>query len=122
MTRHKFEFTPEILAEIEEMAGLGLLQKDIALCLGICPQHLSTSKGLNQELDEAIKRGNAKGLHIATGALRECIADKEIAAIIYYLKVKHGWREPDQDNDFHKYLNNQMAEMKAEIIKCQKTT
>jgi predicted transcriptional regulator len=116
----KFELTPKILKEIEDMASLGMLQKDIALCLGITPQFLSEKKGNCHELDEAIKRGNANGLLVASSALRTCIAEKEIAAIIYYLKVKHGWREKEENNDLQ-IVNAKLDELKADLLQCKQT-
>lgn len=114
-----FNITQEIIEEAEEMASLGMLEKDIALCLGIRPETLTRKKAICDQLNQAIKRGNAKGLHNATKALRSCIADKEIAAIIYYLKVKHGWREKEENNDLQ-MVNEKLDALKADLLQCKK--
>lgn len=116
----KCEITEEVLKEVEEMASLGMLEKDIALCLGINATTFSGKKAESTQLSEAIKRGNAKGIRLATNALRQCIADKEIAAIIYYLKVKGEWREPEKIDNSIELVRKDIADLKQELNACKK--
>lgn len=116
----KFEITPKLLEEIEDMASCGMFEKDIALCLGITAKCLTENKSLKSELSEAIKRGNAKGLRRTTNKLRECVEDREIAAIIYYLKCKGQWREPEKEDNSSEALRKEMSELKEELKQCRK--
>ena len=86
MGRPRFEVTPEILHEVEEMAGRGLTVNQIATCLGISPATIYNRQAENLEFLETIKKGKAVGLSKVTNALFEnATVNKDNVAIIYYL-------------------------------------
>ena len=86
MGRPRFEVTPEILHEVEEMAGRGLTVNQIATCLGISPATIYNRQAENLEFLETIKKGKAVGLSKVTNALFEnATVNKDNVAIFYYL-------------------------------------
>ena len=64
----------------------GLSQQDIAYCIGIHPTTLSEKKYENEQLQEALKRGKAKGLAQITNALFEQALSGSVGAACFYLK------------------------------------
>ena len=84
--------TPEILAEAERLAGLGLMDKDIALCLKISPSTFYAKLNEYPELSEALKRGQAEGIKMYSEQLYEH-SKRNLGATIFYLKCKAGWKE-----------------------------
>ena len=86
MGRPKFEITPEVLEEVEEMAGRGLTVSQIASCLGISPSTFYLKQAEFSEFSDTIKKGQAIGLSKVTNKLFENAAVKgDNVAIIYYL-------------------------------------
>ena len=63
-----------------------LKQQDIAYCIGIHPTTLSEKKYENEQLQEALKRGKAKGLAQITNALFEQALSGSVGAACFYLK------------------------------------
>lgn len=92
-----WECTPEILAKIEEQAKLGVTEANIARNVGLHPSTFSEKKKNHPEIEEAIKKGGAKGEQLATGALWNMMTDPKskghVTAVIFYLKTKHGWND-----------------------------
>jgi len=98
MGRPRFEVTPEVLQEVEEMAGRGLTVNQIATCLGISPATIYNRQAENLEFLETIKKGKAVGLSKVTNKLFENAAVKgDNVAIIYYLNNR------DKDNWSNKH-------------------
>ena len=92
--RPRFEVTPEVLKEVEEMAGRGLTISQIASCLGISPSTFYHKQAEFSEFSETIKKGQAIGLSKVTNKLFENAAVKgDNVAIIYYLnnRDKENW-------------------------------
>ena len=84
--RPKFEITPEVLEEVEEMAGRGLTVNQIAICLGVSPATIYNKQAQYLEFLETIKKGKAIGLSKVTNALFEnATVERDNVAIIYYL-------------------------------------
>ena len=99
MGRPRFEVTPEILHEVEEMAGRGLTVNQIATCLGISPATIYNRQAENLEFLETIKKGKAVGLSKVTNALFEnATVEKDNVAIIYYLnnRDKENWSNKNE--------------------------
>ena len=97
--RPRFEITPEILQEVEEMAGRGLTVSQIASCLGISPATIYNKQAQYLEFLEAIKKGKAVGLSKVTNALFEnATVEKDNVAIIYYLnnRDKENWSNKNE--------------------------
>jgi len=88
-----WEPTEEELKKIESLAARGMEQQDIALCLGIRPETLSRKKDVIEQLDQAIKRGKAKGIARVTNALLKNVDIGNVTAQIFYLKTQAGWKE-----------------------------
>ena len=82
-----FIFDSEVLEKIEVLASRGLAQQDIAYCIGIHPTTLSEKKSENEQLQEALKRGKAKGLAQITNALFEQALAGSTGAACFYLKT-----------------------------------
>ena len=92
--RPRFEVTPEVLKEVEEMAGRGLTISQIASCLGISPSTFYLKQAEFSEFSETIKKGQAIGLQKVTNALFEnATVARDNVAIIYYLnnRDKENW-------------------------------
>lgn len=90
LTKPKIEFDIGI---VEALAATGLTMQQIADSLGISERTLYNSKKENADFAEAIKRGRAKGVAVATNALMKKIKDGNIAAMIFFLKTQAGWKE-----------------------------
>jgi len=98
MGRPKFEITPEVLEEVEEMAGRGLTVNQIAICLGVSPATIYNKQAQYLEFLETIKKGKAIGLSKVTNALFEnATVERDNVAIIYYLNNR------DKDNWSNKH-------------------
>jgi len=96
--RPKFEVTPKVLQEVEEMAGRGLTVSQIASCLGISPSTFYLKQATLSEFSDTIKKGQAIGLSKVTNKLFENAAVKgDNVAIIYYLNNR------DKDNWSNKH-------------------
>ena len=80
------ELNSEVLEKIEVLASRGLSQQDIAYCIGIHPTTLSEKKYENKQLQEALKRGKARGLAQITNALFEQALAGSTGAACFYLK------------------------------------
>ena len=74
--RPRFEVTPEVLKEVEEMAGRGLTISQIASCLGVSPSTFYLKQAEFSEFSETIKKGKAIGLQKVTNALFENATDR----------------------------------------------
>mgnify|MGYP003650024379 CR=1 FL=1 len=97
--RPRFEITPEILQEVEEMAGRGLTVSQIAICLGVSPATIYNKQAQYLEFLETIKKGKAVGLSKVTNALFEnATVEKDNVAIIYYLnnRDKENWSNKNE--------------------------
>ena len=81
-----FNFDVKVLEKIEILALRGLAQQDIAYYIGIHPTTLSEKKYENEQLQEALKRGKAKGLAQITNALFEQALAGSTGAACFYLK------------------------------------
>jgi nitrogen regulatory protein PII-like uncharacterized protein len=78
--------TPEMIDEAEKLAMLGMTVEWIADYWGVSHQAMYKWREKNEDLLQAIKKGKAAGVQFATGALVQAMKDKNITAIIFYLK------------------------------------
>jgi len=92
----KFEFTKEILKDIEDMAARGLYEKDIAYNIGLDPTTLSRKKRTEAQLDQAIKKGAASGAKIISNIIFEKAQSGNLIAAMFFAKCRMGWREVEQ--------------------------
>lgn len=91
MGRPQIEIDPE---KVRSLAATGLSQQQIADSLGISEKTLrNRKKGINSVFAEAIKKGKAQGLAVATSKLFEAVKRGEPWAICFMLKCQGGWNE-----------------------------
>lgn len=97
--RPKFVIDEKVIAEVEKLAGQGLTEKEIALCIGCSQETLIKKKRQYSEFSEAIKRGKAKSHAKIANALFENALAGNTAALIFYLKTRHKeqWNEKPQE-------------------------
>lgn len=87
MTR-RFEPTEEHRRTAKAMAGFGVPQEDIATFLGIDAKTLR--KHFRVELDRGTIEANVK---VAQTLFNMATVDKNVAAAIFWMKARAGWRE-----------------------------
>ena len=104
--------TQEELDKAEELAGLGMDEQNIALCLNLHPHTLSHKKAEFSLLSQAIKRGQAKGIADVTAALKANINLGNVTAQIFYLKAKAKWYDDSALRDIDDRLKNMEANQK----------
>lgn len=81
------------LEKVEKLASRGLTQEQIAWSFGYAPSTLSMQKKKSIELDEAIKRGRAKGIAVMANALFDQGVAGNTASAIFWLKNNAGWTD-----------------------------
>ena len=81
------------LKQVESLAAQGLTNQQIADALGICRTTLQYRKRDDEQFEQAIKRGQAKGIATVTNKLFEAVKRGNITAMIFYLKTRGGWKE-----------------------------
>jgi len=90
--RPRFEVTPEVCEQVENLAAQGLTVDQIALVLGVSHWTIYERQNEFPEFSDAIKRGRGKGIANVTNALYEkATVDKDNTAMIFYLKNRAGW-------------------------------
>jgi hypothetical protein len=88
MGRRPFTPTDEQRRLVKAMAGYGVPQDDIALVVKCSPPTLR--KCFRQELDVATIEANAR---VAQTLYQQATTPGNIAATIFWLKARAGWRE-----------------------------
>jgi hypothetical protein len=96
-----FEPTEEHRRSVRVMSGFGVPQEDIALHLDIDPKTLR--KHFRRELDRGTIEANLK---VAQTLFHMATVDKNVAAAIFWLKARAGWREKHPDKDETPPLTN----------------
>ncbi|MGO9062163.1 MAG: phBC6A51 family helix-turn-helix protein, partial [Candidatus Binataceae bacterium] len=84
---------PDDLAKVERLASQGLTFEQIAASLGIHVATLYKYKRRLGEFNEALEKGRAAGHDTVTSKLFELVRAGNVAAIIFYLKARCGWRD-----------------------------
>lgn len=80
--------TEEQRKTVEAMCGYGIPEVDIARVLDIDPKTLR--KHYRRELDTAFVHANAR---VAQSLFNQATAGNNVAAAIFWLKVRAGWRD-----------------------------
>ena len=94
--RREWVPTPAILAKIEELSAMHMDQAQIAVLIGLNPNHFVEKKAVYPELDDALQKGRATGLLEVTKALhRNATINENVIAQKFILKSRGGWREND---------------------------
>lgn len=91
--RKPFKVTNDVLETVRKLAAQGCYERDIAACIGVSPSYLPELKRKHPNIAEAIEIGTSFGIAKVTGKLMEAIEERNMTAIIWYLKAKAGWRE-----------------------------
>jgi transcriptional regulator with XRE-family HTH domain len=89
--RPKFEITPEICEQVENLSAQGLTVDQIASVLGVSRQTIYERQNEYPEFSDALKRGRGKGVANVTNALYTKAIDGDNTAMIFYLKNRAGW-------------------------------
>ena len=84
------------LKKVEEYAQVCDNEVEIATALGISYATFRRRKSESEQFEQAIKRGKAKANIFVGGKLMEAIKRGNIAAIIFYMKSRCGWRDVKQ--------------------------
>lgn len=81
------------LEDVERYAEVCDNEEEIALALGVSLATFNRRKQESEELRAAIKRGKAKANVFVGGKLMELIKKGNVAATIFYMKSRCGWKE-----------------------------
>ena len=84
---------PIDIAKVEMLAAQGLTQEQIADVLGISERTLRNRKKESADFADAIKRGQSKGIALATNKLMEQVREGNLGAICFFLKCRGAWSE-----------------------------
>ncbi len=87
MARKRFVATDEARQKVQYMAGIGLQQEHIAQIVGCAPKTLR--RCFRDELDRGIAHAHA----LVAKCLFNLIKSGNVAATLFYLKTRMGWRE-----------------------------
>lgn len=93
---------------VEAYASRGLTLEEIAHNLGIAPSTLYERKKEMPEFQEAIKRGQSKGLYkVANALFKNATELNNLGAQVFYLKNRGGWEDA--------MVNNNKNDTKVEV-------
>jgi hypothetical protein len=87
--------TKEQIKELEELA-VNMTIEQIADYFGISERTFYEIKNRDSGVSGAYKKGKATGIKKATNLLWELMEERNITAIIFYLKTRGGWSEKQQ--------------------------
>jgi predicted transcriptional regulator len=87
MSRAPHKPTSESRAQVQALCGYGITEDEIASYIGIAPKTLR--KHYRNELDTAVVKANA----LVARSLHGQATSGNVAAAIFWLKVRAGWRE-----------------------------
>lgn len=105
------------LAQVELFASRGLTREQIAAALGISYSTLNRRSKDLEDLEAAIKRGEAKGIAKVADALFNKAIKGNTAAQIFFLKARAGWKETNRNEIVmdDEQLGDGMADLYAEM-------
>lgn len=78
------------LEQVEQLAGLGLTQEEIALSLGISTDTIGRRKKDSADFADAIKRGQANAARAVANRLFDKCLEGDLGAIIWFEKTRRG--------------------------------
>lgn len=78
---------------VEQLAGRGMTQEQIARCIGIGETTFYKRIADDKKFKEALDKGTAIGIAAVTAELFKNIKAGNMTGIIFYLKCKAGWKE-----------------------------
>lgn len=106
--------------KVEALAARGLTKEQIAHSLGISYNCLNETTKRDKEFNEAIKRGQAKGISIISNALFENAKNGNTTSQIFYLKTRAGWTEKVEHHHTHEDIDRKSEELKKRYEKHEK--
>ncbi len=86
--RPRYKVTDKDRATVKAMTGYGIKQDDVARVIGI--SDVTLRKHFAAELDGAIAEANAA---VAQSLFQMATKGKQVAAAIFWMKARGGWRE-----------------------------
>ncbi len=96
MSRETRMLDPKEIAQVEVLAGYGLKVEQIASVLGMSKATFDRRQADQPELREALSKGRARGSAAVLQALyKMATSGKHVAATIFWVKVREGWKEDD---------------------------
>ena len=113
---------PETLDKIVELGSQGLTSGQIAKCLGVSWSTIDRRRKEFEEIEEAIKKGEALGVSRVANALYESATiDKNVTAQIFYLKNRsENWADK-VDTNINVNIKDALSNAQARIIDHQET-
>lgn len=93
----KFEVTEEVIHEIKALILAGMTQKQICEYYDIGYDLWLNRKYEYPELDKIVRQGKMKTTAIVAGYLLELCRDRNLTAVMFYLKTQGGWKEAKDD-------------------------
>lgn len=98
--RPPFKITEQIVKQVEALAAQGLTLDQIAATIGCHPATLYKKKKQLAEFNEAIKRGQHKGVATISNALFNKAKKGDNTAMIFYLKNRDpkNWADVQNHN------------------------
>jgi hypothetical protein len=100
--RPQYQPTPEARRQVMTMTGFGIVQDDIARWLDIDKKTLR--KHFRREIDTGAIEANTR---VAASLYGMATKDKNVAAAIFWLKSRAGWKDQDPSlgaNNFPRLL------------------
>lgn len=96
--------TSESRAEVSALVAFGIPQINIAKRLGI------SDETLRKYYEYEIENGTHDAVATVANILyQKCVEDRDLTAIIFFLKTRGKWREKDKDEDKVKSEAEQFA-------------
>ena len=90
MNHRKIDYTPDILTQIEELAGLGLTVPIIADFFGLSKSGFNKNREEFPNLEDAIERGRAKAQKQIAQALYSKALEGDVPAIKWWEMTRAG--------------------------------
>jgi hypothetical protein len=93
------------LEQVENLASRGLGTTQIARALGVSWDTIDRNRKRSAEFEDALKRGQAKGLAQVTNSLFTSATDGNVTAQIFYLKNQDPKTWKDRVENVHATIN-----------------
>ena len=93
------------LEQVENLASRGLGTTQIARALGVSWDTIDRNRKRSAEFEDALKRGQAKGLATVTNSLFTSATDGNVTAQIFYLKNQDPKNWKDRQETVHATIN-----------------
>lgn len=106
------------LEEIENLAKLGLTEKQIYEAIGIPRATFYKRKKDQAELKRILARGKAQGLISAAQVVRKKIEKNDLRAAMFLLRTRGGWNDrekPKQESDSPEEKAKKVREMMVTV-------